>query len=220
MNRAAFFNSVRKSVFNGSLSQSQVTGLEAILDASEKFGVTDLRMVAYAMATPMIETGGTYEPVTESLNYSVEALRSKFVNRISAADAAKYGRTAMQKANQEAIANIIYGGTWGRDNLGNTHPGDGYRFIGRGLVQLTGRRNYAKFALDDNPEDAVHVETAAEIMVEGMRDGLFTGKKFSDYFGTNAQWVQARRMINGLDKAQEIANYAMKFHTALQSASK
>lgn len=220
MNRATFFNSVRKSVFNGSLSQSQVTGLESILDASEKFGVTDLRMVAYAMATPMIETGGTYEPITENLNYSVEALRSKFGNRISAADAAKYGRTAMQKANQEAIANIIYGGAWGKENLGNTQHGDGYRFIGRGLVQLTGRRNYEKFDLDDTPEDAAHVQTAAEIMVEGMRDGLFTGKKFSDYFGTNAQWVQARRMVNGLDKAQEIANYAMKFHTALQSASK
>lgn len=220
MNRATFFSSVRKSVFNGSLSQSQVTGLEAILDASAKLGVTDIRMIAYAMATPMIETGGTYEPITENLNYSVEALRSKFGSRISSADAAKYGRTAMQKANQEAIANLIYGGSWGKENLGNTQPGDGYRFIGRGLVQLTGRRNYAKFDLDDSPEDAVHVETAAEIMVEGMRDGLFTGKKFSDYFGTNAQWVQARRMVNGLDKAQEIANYAMKFHTALQSASK
>lgn len=220
MNRATFFNSVRKSVFNGSLSQSQVTGLEAILDASEKFGVTDIRMIAYAMATPMIETGGTYEPISESLNYSVEALRSKFGNRISAADAARYGRTAMQKANQEAIANIIYGGAWGKENLGNTQPGDGWKYKGRSLVQLTGRRNYAKFDLEDNPDDALKIETAAEIMVEGMRDGLFTGKKFSDYFGTNAQWVQARRMVNGLDKAQEIANYAMKFHTALQSASK
>lgn len=220
MNRASFFNSIRKSIFNGSLSQSQVTGLDAILDASEKFGVTDLRMVAYAMATPMIETGGTYEPISESLNYSVEALRSKFGNRISAADAARYGRTAMQKANQEAIANIIYGGAWGKENLGNTQPGDGWKYKGRSLVQLTGRRNYAKFDLEDNPDDALKIETAAEIMVEGMRDGLFTGKKFSDYFGTNAQWVQARRMINSLDKAQEIANYAMKFHTALQSASK
>lgn len=220
MNRATFFNSVRKSVFNGSLSQSQVTGLEAILDASEKFGVTDLRMVAYAMATPMIETGGTYETSKESLNYSVEALRSKFGNRISAADAAKYGRTAMQKANQEAIANIIYGGEWGKQNLGNTQPGDGWKYRGAGITQLTGRRNFAKFGLENNPEDALHINTAAEIMVKGMRDGLFTGKKFSDYFGTNAQWVQARRMINSLDKADEIAAYAQKFHTALQSASK
>lgn len=219
MNRATFFNSVRKSVFNGSLSQSQVTGLDAILDASAKFGVTDLRMVAYAMATPMIETGGTYEPITENLNYSVEALRSKFGNRISAADAAKYGRTAMQKANQEAIANIIYGGEWGKQNLGNTQAGDGWKYRGRSLTQVTGRRNYAKFGLENNPEDALHINTAAEIMVKGMRDGLFTGKKFSDYFGTNAQWVQARRIINGLDKAEEIAAYAQKFYNSLKASA-
>jgi putative chitinase len=219
MNRATFFASVRKSVFNGSMSQSQVDGLEAILDASAKIGVTDIRMIAYAMATPMIETGGTYSPVTENLNYSVDALKSKFGNRISSSDAAKYGRTAMQKANQEAIANIIYGGEWGKNNLGNTQPGDGWKYRGRSLTQVTGRRNYAKFGLEENPEDAMHIKTAAEIMVKGMRDGSFTGKKFSDYFGTNAQWVQARRMINGLDKAEEIAAYAQKFHTALKASS-
>jgi len=219
MNRATFFASVRKSVFNGSMSQSQVDGLEAILDAAAKLGVTDIRMIAYAMATPMIETGGTYEPITENLNYSVDALKSKFGNRISSADAAKYGRTAMQKANQEAIANIIYGGEWGKNNLGNTQLGDGWKYRGRSLVQTTGRRNYAKFGLEEHPEDALLIANAAEIMVKGMRDGSFTGKKFSDYFGTNAQWVQARRMINGLDKAEEIAAYAQKFHNALKASS-
>lgn len=219
MNRASFFASVRKSVFNGSLSQSQVDGLEAILDASAKLSVTDIRMIAYAMATPMIETGGSYEPIRENLNYSVASLVSKFGNRISASDAAKYGRTAMQKANQEAIANIIYGGEWGKKNLGNTQPGDGWKYRGRSLTQITGRRNYAKFGLEENPEDAMQIKTAAEIMVKGMRDGTFTGKKFSDYFGTNAQWVQARRMINSLDKAEEIAAYAQKFHNALRLAS-
>lgn len=218
MNRATFFLSIRKPVFNGSLTQSQVDGLDAILDAAEELKVTELRMVAYAMATPMIETGGTYSPMTENLNYSVDALKSKFGNRISASDAAKYGRTAMQKANQEMIANIIYGGEWGKKNLGNTQPGDGWKYRGRSLTQVTGRRNYAKFGLEDKPEDALHIKTAADIMVKGMRDGLFTGKKLSDYFGTNAQWVQARKMINGLDKAEEIAAYAQKFYNALKGA--
>lgn len=215
-----FFSSIRKSIFNGKLSQSQVTGLEAIIDVSSKLGVTDLRMVAYAMATPMIETGGSYEPVTESLNYSVEALRSKFGNRISSSDAAKYGRTSTQKANQEAIANIIYGGDWGRYNLGNTRPGDGWKYRGRSLTQITGRRNYAQFGLEEYPEDALIIDNAAEIMVKGMRDGIFTGKKFSDYFSTSKEdWVQARRMVNSLDKADEIARYAKLFHSALKDAS-
>ncbi len=220
MNRATFFASARKNPFNGSLSQSQVMGLDAIFDAAEKLNVTDLRMIAYAMATPMIETGGTYEPITENLNYSTEALKAKFGNRISAADAQKHGRNSAHPANQEAIANIIYGGEWGKANLGNTQPGDGWKYRGRGLCQTTGRRNYAKFGFEDRPEDAAHVRDAAEIMVKGMRDGLFTGKKFSDYFTSSKEdFVQARRMINSLDKAEEIAKHARTFHAALKGAA-
>lgn len=219
MNRETFFTWVRKNIFNGRLTQSQVDGMNAILDAAEDLGVTDIRMIAYALATPVIETGGTYEPVSENLNYNVSALTLKFPNRISASDAAKYGRTAMQKANQEAIANTIYGGEWGKQNLGNTQHGDGWRYLGRGLTQITGRRNYAKFGYEDNPDGVSVLKTAATIMVKGMRDGSFTGKKFSDYFGSTAQWVQARRMINGLDRAEEIAGFAQKFHNALKAAS-
>lgn len=219
MNRETFFTWVRKNIFNGRLTQSQVDGMNAILDAAEELGVTDIRMIAYALATPVIETGGTYEPLSENLNYSVAALTSKFPNRISVADAQKYGRSAMQKANQEAIANTIYGGNWGKENLGNTQPGDGWKYIGRGLTQITGRRNYAKFGYENKPEGVSVLKDAAVIMVKGMRDGSFTGKKFSDYFGSTAQWVQARRMINGLDRAEEIAGFAQKFHSALKASS-
>lgn len=220
MNRATFFSAVRKKPFNGILSHSQVTGLDAILDAAEKLNVTDLRMIAYAMATPMIETGGTYQPISENLNYSAEALRSKFPNRISASEAQKYGRTAQHKADQEMIANIIYGGEWGKANLGNTQIGDGWKYRGAGLTQITGRRNFTKFGFENNPEDALQINTAAEIMVKGMRDGLFTGRKFSDYFGPSSeQWVKARAMINGSDRANEIAEHAKTFYAALKAAS-
>lgn len=219
MNREIFFTWVRKNIFNGRLTQSQVDGMNAILDASEELGVTDIRMIAYALATPVIETGGTYEPLSENLNYSVAALTSKFSNRISVADAQKYGRSAMQPANQEAIANTIYGGNWGKENLGNTQTGDGWKYRGRGLTQITGRRNYAKFGYENNPEGVSVLKDAAIIMVKGMRDGSFTGKKFSDYFGSTAQWVQARRMINRLDRAEEIAGFAQKFNSALKAAS-
>lgn len=79
----------------------------------------------------------------ESLNYSVEGLQM-FVRwgRISAADAHQYGRRKGQPANQEMIANIIYGGVWGKKHLGNEFAGDGWRYRGRGLKQLTGRFNY------------------------------------------------------------------------------
>lgn len=83
------------------------------------------------------------QPINEGLNYSVEGLINGFGrHRISIEDANKYGRTDKQKANQEMIANILYGGSWGLKNLGNTKPGDGWKFKGRGFKQITGRANY------------------------------------------------------------------------------
>lgn len=90
------------------------------------------------------ESGGLAR-LEESLNYSVEALLSMFGrHRISEADARRYGRAPGQQANQEAIANCLYGGEWGRKNLGNTQAGDGWKFRGRGLKHLTGRDNYQR----------------------------------------------------------------------------
>jgi putative chitinase len=49
-------------------------------------------------------------------------------------------------ANQQMIANILYGGEWGRKNLGNTKPGDGWAFRGCGPIHITGRGNVTRFA--------------------------------------------------------------------------
>lgn len=93
-----------------------------------------------------VESGG-FRTVTESLNYSADNLKKIFGrHRISLADADKFGRTASQPAHQNALANILYGGEWGAKNLGNTQPGDGWKFRGRGLKQLTGRDNYRRFS--------------------------------------------------------------------------
>lgn len=92
------------------------------------------------------ESGG-FRNVTESLNYSADALKKMFGrHRISLEDADKFGRTADHPAHQNALANILYGGEFGRKNLGNTQPGDGWKFRGRGLKQLTGRDNYRRFS--------------------------------------------------------------------------
>jgi len=82
--------------------------------------------------------------LSENLNYKAEALVILFGrHRITSAQAEQFGRTSTHPADPEALANILYGGEWGRVNLGNTQPGDGYKFRGQGPKQITGRANAA-----------------------------------------------------------------------------
>lgn len=82
----------------------------------------------------------------ENLNYTPEALLATFGSaRITAAQAQAVGRIAgKQAADQKAIANIVYGGEWGRKHLGNILPDDGWRYRGRGPIQITGADNYRR----------------------------------------------------------------------------
>lgn len=105
-----------------------------------------------------------------------------------------------------------------RQDLGNTKPGDGYRYRGRGFVQITGRRNYTLYGIADNPDAALEAKTAARIAIDGMTKGKFTGKKLSDYFGHGKDDpVGARRIINGTDQARKIAGYYETFLSALEA---
>ena len=110
-------------------------------------GILDtVRRFSMFLGQVHVESGG-FAKVVESLNYSATALKKLFGRRrISLADADKFGRTAERPAVQSALANILYGGPFGREQLGNTEPGDGWRFRGRGLKQLTGRDNYRRFS--------------------------------------------------------------------------
>lgn len=109
--------------------------------------------------------------------------------------------------------------------LGNLFPGDGIKFRGRGLVQLTGRTNYANAGkaigvdLINNPDAALDLDNATRILVWGMEGGKFTGVSLNDTLpyqeGSYAQFMQSRRIINGTDRAANIADYAEDFQTAL-----
>ncbi len=105
--------------------------------------------------------------------------------------------------------------------LGNTPAadGDGFRYRGRGYVQLTGRANYAKasrvLGLDmvSNPDLALQPTIAAKVLVAGCTGGWFTGKRLSDYLP--GDYHGARRVVNGTDHASTIASYARGFEAAL-----
>jgi putative chitinase len=128
----------------GSNRENAEKFLPFIQGACKAYDITTPQRVAGFLSQIGHESGGL-SSLQENLNYSVDAILKLFGrHRISEADARLYGRTATQKANQKALADILYGGEFGRKNLGNTEPGDGSRFIGRGLKQLTGRSNYKR----------------------------------------------------------------------------
>jgi len=96
-------------------------------------------------------------------------------------------------------------------------------YFGRGLVQITWKDNYEKFAailqlpLVEHPELALDPVVAVKILFKGMQQGIFTGKRLSNYFGSIVEdWIGARRIINGMDRAELIAGYATEFNNAIQ----
>lgn len=97
-------------------------------------------------------------------------------------------------------------------------------YFGRGFVQLTWYENYEKMGkllgidLLNNPALALKTDIATRIIFEGMIRGTFTGKKLDDYLKGKKDYAGARKIINGTDKKDLIAGYAVKFESALIAA--
>ena len=113
--------------------------------------------------------------------------------------------------------------TW----LKNTQPGDGFKYRGRGYCQITGRGHYETFGklvgldLIEKPGLALQPDVSYRIMSDGMVRGLFTGVSLSKYLNeTRKDFVNARRIINGQDRAQKIAVDAMKFEICLKESER
>lgn len=197
-NRKKFFDAYRLRF--GSLTQDLVDALEFLLgkfEADTRFGTTDVdrRQIAYCLATFKHETAHTMAPIDE--------------------------------IGSDAYFNKRYGPqTKVGKRLGNTKEGDGALFHGRGYVQLTGRSNYTRLAgligqpLVTSPALVKDPAVAYEIAIRGMTDGLFTGKKLSQYINNNkTDFEEARRIINGKDKAEDIADLARRFSEILHSST-
>lgn len=171
MNRAAFYASLRSrtsGVFGTSLSASQVQGLEAILDEAERRGAP-LKHLAYILATPYHEVGSSLQPKIESLTYTSAArIRAVWPSRFpTEASARPYVR------NPQGLANFVYANRLGN---GNAASGDGWKFRGDGLVQLTGKTNFDKFGV----QPGMDLATSIRVMFDGMLKGMFTGKRLGD----------------------------------------
>lgn len=210
MNRQQFFAAVRASLFAGKLTQAQVEGMDAILNEWDKTGQADPRWLAYIMATAHHETGARFAPVEENLNYSAKRLTQVWPSRFpSLAAATPYAN------NPQKLANKVYGG-----RMGNDGPDDGWRYRGRGFVQVTGRDNYAKYGLADNPDAASQNDAAAHIIVDGMINGRFTGLTLRAYFDHDSDNpVGARKIINPDANGAKIAKEYEAYLKAIKAAA-
>lgn len=201
IDRQKFFAKVRKSLFGGSLTQTQVSGLNAILDAGEGAGLS-MPELAYVLATPTWEVGKRLAPVRE-------------------------GFAATDSAARAAVAKLYAKGRISRNYALPAGP-YGLSYYGRGYDQLTHLENYQKASevvgidLVANPDRMLEPEVAAKEMVDGMISGRYRGYKLADY-RLPEQFYKARDIING-DKAHRsgkrkigdiVAGYAKAYLDAL-----
>jgi putative chitinase len=184
------FYAAYESAFGPFAKPDRKAGMEALLTAAEGDPqITDLRWLAYMLATVKHECADRWLPIEE----------------FSKGQGYKYGKpVTVTDSSGKQYTNVYYG---------------------RGYVQLTWDYNYRSFGeklsnrLLYEPSLALDAEVAYRIMSLGMRQGSFTGVGLSKYINADkCDYVNARRIINGTDKAQTIAGYATKFESILRAS--
>lgn len=133
-----------------------------------------------------------FSALVESLNYSVAGLLATFPSRVSADQAAKLGRTPTQAARQDLIGDLVYGG-----RMGNTKPGDGFRYRARGAIGITGKDNYgacgAALGLD-----LVNAPELLQVLPAAIRSaGWFWATHGCNELADAEQFEKITHVING-----------------------
>jgi hypothetical protein len=163
------------------------------------YGLTT-EQIAYVLATAYWETGRTMKPVREAFGKS----QADTIARLD-------------RAWNKGQLTWVSAPYWRAD-------ADGKAWFGRGYVQLTWKANYEKAGrklgvdLVGDPSLAMKPEVAAQILVQGMMEGWFTGKALPDYVGKGKKdYLGARRVVNGTDKAKAIAELAREYEAELNA---
>jgi putative chitinase len=198
-NLKVFYDRCRTGLLsdNGGLDAGEFEGMAATLAHCE---LRSLRVaqVSYILATEFLETAGTMQPIKE---FGGNAYFFRMYDP-------QGSRPALAKKN------------------GNIYPGDGIKFFGRGKCQITWRGNYERigkligFDLVKDPDLALRLDVATIIIVDGMINGWFTGRRLAHTLpaagkATATQFQVSRPIINGTDKAAVIAKVAVEFQDYL-----
>lgn len=189
MNTKSFYDTIRPSLFKGSISAKQFEGIEAILSEYNRLCINDVRKLAYVLATAFHETAKTMQPIAE----------------YGKGKGYDYGKQLKMSRKPYSSPKQIY---YGRGFVQLTWH-ENYEAMGKQLG----------LDLLKNPDLLLTLKPSIDVMFIGMTKGMFTGKKLSDYFTSDkTDWGNARKIINGLDAANTIAGYAKIFYNALTLA--
>lgn len=205
MNRSKFYEALRardSGLFGTSLSGAQVKGIDGIIDAFNAVGDGKPDTLAYALATAYHETGRRMVPVREGFATTDAGARRAV------------GALAKRRGPQSAVARYA-----------QPQPPHGHVYYGRGHVQLTWKENYQRSSKDAgtdlvrNPDAMLDPVISARVLILGLLDGRWNGqRKGLRYYLDAGDPVRARRTVNVLDKAREIAAYHNAFLAAINSA--
>lgn len=192
-NPKIFYDTIKPKLYPAGMDQHQVDGMNFLITGMAQHQISDLRWAAYMLATVYHECSKTMQPVHEG----------------GKGEGHNYGKMIKHSGVPYVLPLEIY--------------------YGRGFVQLTWYENYQLMGrllhldLLNNPELAMVPEHALAIMIEGMTKGSssfgdFTGVCLEMFFTpTKTDWIGARKIINGTDKAELIAGYAQVFYKGLQA---
>lgn len=200
MNKTAFYWNIKHKLFGGKLRQGCVDTMESIFYQCKVKELHDYRVIAYILATAYHESYNTqYNPDWEPPREGYARNDAEAIAHV----------TALYKAKKIKINYAI--------------PNkQGLSYYARGFAGITWEDNYKRlstiygFDLVNNPDKALERPVAATLLVDCMKKGWFTGKQLADYITErNTDFEGARRIINGEDKAEQIAEYAKTFYQAI-----
>ena len=158
----------------------------------------NMTMLTYEITTPqrqamflaqLAHESGSFRFVEENLNYSVEALQRVFKKYFPTDELA-----LMYARQPEKIANRVYANRMGN---GDEASGDGWKYRGRGLIQLTGKDNYAAFSLKANNNALLEPDLVAEPELAAMSAGWFWDTNGLNKLSDTGDVRAVTRRING-----------------------